>query len=75
MSRKLKYLPLYSKKSKKSPYFQTKYGGRELTFYYGLRTKLVHEKANTGITDDEIGDYWILVEEILEELFGLRFDA
>jgi|TARA_B100000586_G_C20081195_1_gene415478 hypothetical protein len=37
--------------------------------------KLVHEKANTGITDDEIGDYWILVEEILEELFGLRFDA
>ena len=28
MSRKLKYLPLYSKKSKKSPYFQTKYGGQ-----------------------------------------------
>ena len=38
-------------------------------------TKLVREKANAGITDVEIGDYWILVEEILEELFGLRFDA
>ena len=40
-----------------------------------MRTKLVHEKASAEVTDDEIGDYWILVEEILEELFELRFDA
>ena len=35
-------------------------------------TKLVREKANAGITDDEIGEYWILVEEILEELFWVK---
>lgn len=48
---------------------------KKISFYYGLRTKLVHEKASAGITDEELEDYLSVVERVLEDLFGLRFDA
>jgi hypothetical protein len=41
--------------------------------YYGLRNKLVHERATVGITDTQIVDYQQTVELILKKLFGLKF--
>jgi len=41
--------------------------------YYGLRNKLIHERATVGITDAMITDYRRTVELVLKKLFKLRF--
>ncbi len=45
----------------------------KIDYYYGLRCKLIHERASAGITDPEVSDYRQVVEQILNRLFGLRF--
>jgi len=41
--------------------------------YYGLRNKLVHERATVGITDADVDNYRSTIEQILTILFGLSF--
>ena len=41
--------------------------------YYGLRNKLIHERATVGITGAEIDDYREVIEKVLRTLFDLRF--
>ncbi|MEQ8424291.1 MAG: hypothetical protein RIA63_06240, partial [Cyclobacteriaceae bacterium] len=41
--------------------------------YYGLRNKLIHERATVGITDNQIRDYKKVIERVLKLLFGLKF--
>jgi uncharacterized protein YutE (UPF0331/DUF86 family) len=41
--------------------------------YYGLRNKLVHERATVGITDADVEIFKSAVEQILTILFDLRF--
>lgn len=45
----------------------------KITHYYGLRNKLVHERATVGITDRQVDDYRKTVESVLRSLFELRF--
>lgn len=46
---------------------------KKIKFYYDLRSKLVHQRASVGITDDQIEDFRGVVEKILTKLFGLKF--
>jgi len=46
---------------------------KKIDYYYGLRCKLIHERASAGITDTEINDYRHVVESVMKRLFGLRF--
>ena len=39
--------------------------------YYGIRNKLIHERATVGITDTDIDNYDDTIREILKILFGL----
>jgi hypothetical protein len=41
--------------------------------YYGLRNKLIHERATVGITDADVTTYRSTVEKILNILFKLKF--
>lgn len=41
--------------------------------YYGLRNKLIHERATVGITDSDVDNYRATIEEILTVLFNLKF--
>lgn len=41
--------------------------------YYGMRNKLIHERATMQITDHEITDYRRTVELVLKKLFKLQF--
>lgn len=41
--------------------------------YYGLRNKLIHERATVEITDTDIANYRDTVEQILAALFDLDF--
>jgi hypothetical protein len=41
--------------------------------YYGLRNKLIHERATVGITDAMVTDYRRTVELVLRKLFKLKF--
>ncbi len=41
--------------------------------YYGLRNKLIHERATVDITDYDVDTYRNTVETILGTLFGLSF--
>jgi len=41
--------------------------------YYGLRNKLIHERAMVGITDPDIANYRATIERVLTILFNLRF--
>jgi hypothetical protein len=41
--------------------------------YYGLRNKLIHERATVGITDADIHNYRATIEKILTLLFQLKF--
>jgi hypothetical protein len=41
--------------------------------YYGMRNKLIHERATVGITDGDVQAYRETVEAVLRILFGLRF--
>jgi len=44
----------------------------KIDYDYGLRCKLIHERASAGITDDQVSDYRQVVEQILNKL--LAFD-
>lgn len=41
--------------------------------YYGLRNKLVHERATVDVVDSDVNNYQRTIERILKILFGLRF--
>jgi hypothetical protein len=41
--------------------------------YYLLRNKLIHERATVNITDTDIENYRDIIEQILTELFNLKF--
>lgn len=41
--------------------------------YYGLRNKLIHERATVGIASDDIENYRRVIQEVLTILFGLSF--
>lgn len=41
--------------------------------YYDRRNKLIHERATLQITDRELEDYRVVVEDVLSELFDLSF--
>ncbi len=41
--------------------------------YYGLRNKLIHERATVGITDADVAIYRDTIEQILNRLFDLNF--
>jgi hypothetical protein len=43
--------------------------------YYGLRNKLIHERATVGITDNDVSNYQATIEEVLNLLFKLKFTA
>lgn len=42
--------------------------------YYGLRNKLIHERATVGISDSDIANYRETIQEILTMLFELKFN-
>ncbi|WP_413624251.1 ATP-binding protein [Luteibacter sp. Lutesp34] len=46
---------------------------RRANHYYGLRNKLIHERATASVTDNDIRNYREVIERVLEILFGLRF--
>lgn len=48
---------------------------KKISYYNGLRNKLVHERASVGIGDSEIRDFRSVVERILGKLYKLKFDA
>ena len=41
--------------------------------YYGLRNKLVHERATVDVADDDIDNYSDTVQRVLKILFDLDF--
>ncbi len=45
----------------------------KISHYYGIRNKLIHEKATVDVTDTDISNYLETVEQILTLLFGLSF--
>lgn len=45
---------------------------KQLKYYYNLRCKLVHERASTGIADDQISDFEEIVKKVLDKLFKLK---
>ena len=45
----------------------------KINYYYRLRNQLVHEKATAAVTPDDIDNYQETVQEVLNQLFGLRF--
>lgn len=45
----------------------------KVNHYYGLRNKLIHERATVGITDNQIADYQKTIEKILNLLFKIKF--
>jgi hypothetical protein len=45
----------------------------KVAHYYGLRNKLIHERATVGITDNQVADYRRTVELVLNKLFRLKF--
>lgn len=45
----------------------------KIAHYYGLRNKLIHERASVGITDQQVEDYRTIVEQVLKRLFGAKF--
>ena len=47
---------------------------KKIEFYYRMRNKLVHERASTGISDGQLGDFSDVVERVLRKLYWLRFD-
>lgn len=48
---------------------------KKISYYNGLRNKLIHERATVGIGDPEIKDFKKLAEQVLSKLYKLRFDS
>lgn len=47
----------------------------KINHYYGLRNKLIHERASVGITDKQVEDYRAVIETVLRKLFNLKFPS
>lgn len=47
----------------------------KVNHYYGLRNKLIHERASVGITDAQVRDYRATIEQVLKKLFKLKFPS
>ncbi|UWQ32181.1 ATP-binding protein [Leisingera sp. M527] len=45
----------------------------KLKYYYGLRNKLIHERASVQILDRDIVEYRGMVEKLLRAMFQIRF--
>jgi hypothetical protein len=45
----------------------------KVSHYYGLRNKLIHERATVGITNEQVRDYQITIEIVLRKLFNIKF--
>ncbi len=45
----------------------------KLKYFYGLRNKLIHERASVQILDRDINEYREIVEKLLRKMFGVRF--
>jgi hypothetical protein len=48
---------------------------KKIAYYYKLRCDLIHQRAYAHVTDSEIEEQRTVVEELLGEMFGLRFGA
>jgi len=44
-----------------------------IAYYHQLRSKLVHERSSAQITDDQLGEFRLVVERVLRKLFRLKF--
>lgn len=44
---------------------------KKIDFYYKIRCDLIHQRATPNITDFQIEDYRLIVEELLKDMFGL----
>lgn len=45
---------------------------KKIDHYYKLRCDLIHQRATPNIGDDDIDDYRDIIENILEEMFGVK---
>lgn len=45
----------------------------QVDYYYTMRCNLIHQKATSAVTDDEVESYRSLVEKILKILFKIKF--
>jgi hypothetical protein len=46
---------------------------KKIDYYYAQRCKLVHERANSTVPDNEIVDFRSVVEKALSTMFNLKF--
>jgi DNA-binding MltR family transcriptional regulator len=46
---------------------------KKITHFSSLRNKLIHQRATSGVSDNELADFRELVEAVLKKLFRLRF--
>jgi predicted nucleic acid-binding protein len=46
---------------------------QKIKHYYKLRCDLIHQRATPSISDSQVEDYRIIVEELLHDMFGLKF--
>ena len=46
---------------------------KKLDHYYKIRCDLVHLRATPNITDEQVSDYRMIVEKLLQKMFGLKF--
>ena len=44
---------------------------KKIDFYYKLRCDLIHQRATPNITDTQIEDYRVIVDGLLQDMFGL----
>lgn len=47
---------------------------RKVRFYYNLRCELIHRKASSSISDDDVEDYKWIVARLLRKMFALQFE-
>lgn len=45
----------------------------KVNHYYNLRNNLIHQRASTLITDNEVEDYRKVIEVVLKKLFDIKF--
>lgn len=45
----------------------------KVNHYYDIRNNLIHQRASTLITDEQVDDYRKTIETVLRKLFGVRF--
>jgi hypothetical protein len=45
----------------------------KLKYFYGLRNKLIHERASVQILNRDIVEYRSIVEQLLQKMFSVRF--